>query len=409
MMALVFFALSALALPVLPQTADSKQQGVTPKEQATTGGLAAPFELYGNFIFLPVRINGAEPRSFLLDTGASTSFLNERSADALGLERTHQHEAKIGAGEASTRLGLAKGVALNLLGTDLPPQTVAVVPLGDLESLFGHRIDGIIGADLFKRYVVTIDYAAQRIMLNDPKTFAYQGKGAVIPIHLSGNRAFFKANVTPVGGTLVEAEFVIDTGDNSTLTFHTPFVEKHNLRAANQKMVAHVSHGISGESRSWRGRVSSFQLARFAIDHPIATFSEATKGSEADRSYDAVLGGEILHRFTLTLDYSHRQMILEPNAAFGDPYEDDMSGIQLAAHDKDFKTITVLSVRTGSPAADAGIVQDDVIETVDNKAAGDLGLAQIQRMFRQDGGQYVLGVRRGKDLVKLTLKVHRLI
>jgi hypothetical protein len=50
-----------------------------------------------------------------------------------------------------------------------------------------------------------------------------------------------------------------------------------------------------------------------------------------------------------------------------------------------------------------------MIETVDDKTARDLSLQQIKQMFKQDGTQYLLGVRRGKDLIHLTIKIQRLI
>jgi predicted aspartyl protease len=406
---LILSGLVAVSLRAFPQTTGTTQPATTEPEGTPGHGLTVPFELYDNFIFLPVRINGAGPRSFMLDTGASTCFLSEGSADSLGLTPKHQHEKNVGTGEASTRLGFAKGVTLSLPGVELPAQTVAVVPFDELEFAIGHRIDGLLGADLFKRYVVTINYAARTITLEDPKDFTYHGKGDVIPFRLSGNRPFFKAGVTPLGAPRIETEFVLDTGHSGTLTFHTPFVEKHNLLAAKEKLVLRVTRGVSGESRSWRGRVSSLQLGRFAIDLPVATFSQATKGSEADHSYDGALGGEILRRFTVTLDYSRRQMILEPNAAFADPYEEDMSGIQLWAQGKDFKTISVQSVRDGSPSFEAGIKENDTIETVDNKAAGDLGLEKLDRMFKQDGSQYSIGIRRGGELVTVTIKLRRAI
>lgn len=406
---LILSGLIAVSLPTFPQnTSDTRSAAAVP-QGSPTHGLTIPFELYDNFIFLPVRINGTGPRSFMLDTGASTSFLSEVSADSLGLTQKHEHEKNIGTGEASTRLGFAKGVTLSLTGVELPAQTVAVVPFDEIEFATGHTVDGLVGADLFKRYVVTIDYAARTITLDDPKNFAYRGKGDVIPFRLSGNRPFFKAAVTPLGAPRIETEFVLDTGHSGTVTLHTPFVEKHNLLAAKEKLVLRVTRGLSGESRSWRGRLSSLQLGRFAIDLPVATFSEATKGSEADRSYDGALGGEILRRFTVTLDYSRHQMILEPNAAFADPYEEDMSGIQLWAQGKDFKTVSVRSVRDGSPASEAGIKENDVIETVDDKAAGDLSLEKLDRMFKQDGSQYSLGIRRGGNLVAVTIKLRRAI
>jgi hypothetical protein len=381
------------------------QQEHAPSQQ---GHLIA-FELYNNFVFIPVRINGSEPFSFLLDSGANTSLLNEALANSLGIEVEHQHESNIGAGEASTRLGFSKGVTLSLAGVDVPSKRVAVVPLADFESIVGRRIDGILGADLFKRWVVTIDYAARTITLEDPREFAYSGNGEFIPLRLSGDRPFVKATVTPVDSNPIEGLFVIDTGDSSTIAFHTPFVEKYKLRSQNQKMIAHPSHGISGDSRSWWGRIARFKLGEITIDHPVATFAEATKGSDADRSYDGRLCGEILRRFKVTLDYSRHQMILEPNAAFTEAYDFDMSGLSLVVQGQDFKTIKVSHVEGDSPASEAGLKEEDIIETLDNKLAAEIGLQQIKQMFKKEGQEYLIGVKRGDSHIQFRIKVRRLI
>jgi hypothetical protein len=370
---------------------------------------AIAFELYDNFVFIQVRVDGSEPRSFLLDTGANVSFLNQTLANSLRIEVKHQHESNIGTGETSTRLGFSKSVTLSLSGVDVPAKSVAVVPLGDLESTVGRPIDGILGADLFKRFVVTIDYAARNIILENPKLYSYHGNGELIPIRLSGDRPFVRATVTPVGSNPIEGLFVVDTGDDSTLGLHTPFVEKYKLRSLNQRMIPHLSHGISGDSRNWRGRVAGFQLGMFKIDHPVATFAEAAKGSDADRSYDGVLGGEILRRFKVTLDYSRRQMILEPNAGFAEAYDFDMSGLSLSVQGQDFEIIKVSHVQSDSPAFEAGLKEGDIIETIDSKPAADFGLQHIELMFKQDGQEYRVGVKRGDALIQFRMKVRRLI
>ena len=367
------------------------------------------FELYQNLVFLPVRLKGSEPSTFLLDTGASVSFLNQALAHSLGLEVKHQRESNIGTGEASTRMGFAKDLAFGVSGVDIPAKHVGVVQLADLESTLGRTINGILGADLFKSYVVTIDYAARKVTLEDPKHYAYHGNGDLIPLRLSGDRPFVRATVTPVRSDPIEGLFVIDTGDDSTLGLHTPFVEKYRLRSSNQKMIPHLSHGMSGESRNWRGRVASLKLGTFTIDHPVATFAEATKGSEADRSYDGVLGGEILRRFKVTFDYSRRQMILEPNEAFSEAYEFDMSGVSLVTQGSDFKTIGVRHVLADSPASEAGLKEGDTLETIDEKPAASLGLEQIEHMFKKDGREYVLGVTRGDAQIQVRMKIRRLI
>jgi hypothetical protein len=54
------------------------------------------FELYDNFVFIQVGVNGSEPRSFLLDTGANASFLNEALANsAHDCERSDRLEGNV--------------------------------------------------------------------------------------------------------------------------------------------------------------------------------------------------------------------------------------------------------------------------------------------------------------------------
>jgi hypothetical protein len=285
---------------------------------------------------------------------------------------------------------------------------VAVVSLANIEARIGHKIAGIVGADLFKRYVVTIDYAARQLVFSDPNSLHDGGSGDIFTLRLSGNRPFFQATLTPINGPPIQGEFVVDTGDTSTVTFHTPFVEKYGLRSG-QTLVPHQTTGISGDSQNWRGRLKQMQLGKYVLDHPIATFSGAQKGSEADASYSGVLGGEILGRFRVTMDYPHHRMYLEPNSHLTDPYEDDMSGATLLASGPDLRSIAVLSVMDGSAASEAGIKPNDVLETIDGKAATGVTLQQIKQMFMRDGATYSLQIRRAGELVPLTLQLRRKI
>jgi hypothetical protein len=222
------------------------------------------------------------------------------------------------------------------------------------------------------------------------------------------DRPFLKTRVTPIGENALETELVIDTGDTSALGFHTPFVAKHNLRAST-KTLPHLSKGLSGDSRNWRGRVSSLQIGRIVIDRPLATFSEATRGSEAESKYDGLIGGEILRRFRIIFDYSHRIMIVEPNSTFLEPYDTDMSGLTLSEGGADFRTVMVDGVDAGSAAAKAGVKVGDIIETIDSQNTASLTLDEVRRLLKQDGAKLVLGVKRGMDVTQLTILLHRLI
>lgn len=169
--------------------------------------VVVPMELHNNLIFVPVQVNGSGPHSFLVDTGASESFLNTQLASLLGFG-SKQHKTNIGAGESSTNVGSAKGVALSLAGIDLPAESVAVIPLAEIEAEIGFKIDGIVGAELFRRYVVTIGYGAKQLSLCDPGKFDYGNHSCALILRLSGNRPFIHVQITPLNGVPIEGEFV---------------------------------------------------------------------------------------------------------------------------------------------------------------------------------------------------------
>src|SRR5215213_4735410 len=70
--------------------AAGRAQDARPATAAKAAGQApvarVPFEMNGNSIYLQARVNGSEPRWFVLDTGAGVTVLNATTAESLGLK-----------------------------------------------------------------------------------------------------------------------------------------------------------------------------------------------------------------------------------------------------------------------------------------------------------------------------------
>jgi S1-C subfamily serine protease len=116
-------------------------------------------------------------------------------------------------------------------------------------------------------------------------------------------------------------------------------------------------------------------------------------GSEGD----GLLGGEVLRRFTVTLDYGRGRMYLQPNARLGEPFRRGLAGMGIFALPPDFR---LTHVDEGSPAAAAGLRADDVIEAVDGRPAGEMDLQQLRDLFRLPGTSYTLTIRRGEERIQ---------
>src|SRR6185295_18178730 len=119
-----------------------------------------PFEISNRHILIKVSINNWAPLWFIFDTGDKVAIVDSARARALGLNL--QGEINIGgAGEGSLKGSYVRDASLNVVGVEKHPQPVALtLPLAGMAPKFGHDIDGIIGADFIKEFVVEIDYEA---------------------------------------------------------------------------------------------------------------------------------------------------------------------------------------------------------------------------------------------------------
>ena len=154
------------------------------------------------------------------------------------------------------------------------------------------------------------------------------------------------------------------------------------------------------------GRVKNVRLGRLVIDRPIAHFSQATEGDYASSKYDGLIGDRILGRFRVIVDYSRGQMILEPTSHFAEPYEIDMSGMELVTDGDD---LLIDDVDEHSSASDAGVQDGDILVAINGRPAAEFSLDQIRTMFMEDGKEYSLTVKREGKLLPIRLKLKRII
>jgi predicted metalloprotease with PDZ domain len=160
---------------------------------------------------------------------------------------------------------------------------------------------------------------------------------------------------------------------------------------------------------SLQGRIKSLQLGPLTFAEPVATFSQAKEEAPWGPDIAGTVGGELLRRFKLTLDYPRHRLIIERNGHIRELFETDMSGLTLVAEGPSLKTIRVTNVLEHTPGASAGIQKGDIIAGVDGQPAVDYKLSDLREMFRHPEVEYKLTLDRNGKSVDVKMKLHRLI
>lgn len=280
------------------------------------------------------------------------------------------------------------------------------LPLADLDPrqiALGHRLDGVLGSEFFARFVVTFDFAGRTVMFRDAKTFRHAGKGPPLAASNEGGLLYVDARLIPRGGKAVEGKFLVDTASDGAVTLFSPFVREHPL--------AGPPPSSSGGGGTMQGilRAEALEIGGHRLREPLVTLAGATTGPLSDARHAGSIGMEVLRRFNVTVDASRGRLFLEKNAAFGEPFDYDASGLRLQPQGKDLTTLEIRSVRPGSAGANAGLRAGDVILALDGRPIGEITLPGVRRLFQKNGNLYSLSVLRAGAIFQAKLQCRRQI
>jgi hypothetical protein len=395
---------SAKLGPVRPLAAFSRPTAL-PDDAAIEGGAARatlPFRLLNNHIYVAAFVNGKGPYTFIVDTGGHLG-LSPRLAAELGAAAQGQ-APESGAGEKIASTAFAPVEQIKLGDVSLRRQTAFVGNIYDA-AVEGVPVDGMLGFELFRRFVVQIDYGRQTLTFFDPARFRPADDGVLTPF-------VFYDHLPDVAGKIdgVPARFDIDTGSRSELDMTSPFVRRMDLHAKYPDAIQAVDGwGVGGPVSATVVRLGSVTLGDVRVDGPVADLSDAKHGSFSDANYDGNIGSALLKRFVVTFDYGHQRLYLRrlspPPVDAGDF---DRSGFWINASPSGY---VVTALDRGGPAEAAGFQSGDVITKIDGRPARMAELSDVRRSFRTlpAGAVVRMDVDRGGAQKVLSLQLRDLV
>lgn len=347
----------------------------------------------------------------VVDTGASTTVIDRRAASDLRLKTAEGVDVltqggTVGAlslGQVNLTLGAARGVTLTT-------EDALALDLGALAAGLGERIDGVLGYDLFRRYVVEFDHAGKQVSLYEPSRYEPPRGGETLRLEFIEQTPFISAQVTPLRGATVTGKFLIDTGATGAVSLTSPFVRRHALVKGSAGTIGITAGAlVAGGSRALTARLAELRIGGLRIRRPTVNLSQDEQGDLASDEYAGLIGGEVLRRYLVTVDYSRSRITFAPTPAASEPYEATVSGMSLSASGARLRTYTVRAIVERSPATEAGIRVGDRLVSIDGRPAASMTLDEVRTRLRRVGVALRLTIVRDGRRVPVVLRTRRLV
>lgn len=277
-------------------------------ERLLSGPVYIPFQLVANEILIKAKVNGERELTFLIDTGATQSILDSEVAKSLGIRDSGDFNITTGSGAMKMQFMTLDSVRLGDLTVN--NISVAVAPLKNFAANLRIKPSGLIGANLLKRFQLTIDYPERKLVLRRPDTRLDTDKGIVVETKPS-----LGVSGLAVEGVLdnnLKLTFLLDSGAafnhvsehlvKDVLT-DTPILPVGSIKGLDGKVV-----------KTGAIRFKTLKIGQLSIKDPIFSIAPGNgKNSPGLISGGnlAIIGNPLLSRFRVTIDYAEQKILFE--------------------------------------------------------------------------------------------------
>ena len=329
-------------------------------------------DLIGGIIVLEVFIdNQKDTLHFIFDTGSNSNSLDSSTAKILNIQM--DSTPYLVKGIAGKKIVFFSNNHSIKIGTfQLLNQRFSVIDYSLLSYYYGVKIDGILGTSILKNHIWQINRDSSKMYIYDtnytfkfPKnsySFSiYNNKLPAMPIQI-------KEQINTLQNTL------FDMGAGLHLLFSNDFVKEYTFFNPNKKMLQTQVEGLGGKILLTLTTTKKIKLGNFVFRNVPTNILIDDNNVLNYPQKVGLIGGDLLRRFNIILNYAKNTINISPNMHYFEDFDYSYTGLTLYQINN---RIVVSDIIENSPAHQSGIMLDDIIIAINNKAIANVNDAKI--------------------------------
>jgi hypothetical protein len=358
--------------------------------------------LNGGVILVTAGVNDyADSLNFILDTGSGGISLDSATVDELGIPVIPSDKTIKGIGGVR-KVSFLNNATLRLPGLAVENLNFHVNDYEILTSVYGIRIDGIIGYSFFSRYIININYDLLQINVFSKGEYKYPAGGFMLfpmftglpmqTLQFTDSRKFVQ-------------RFYLDTGAGLNFLLSENYLnDSAVLKKKRKPPVVTQAEGVGGKMSMRLTTIKELKVGPYRFRR-VPTFLFKDEYNVINYPFvGGLLGNDILRRFNITFNYAKQQVHIVPNLHFKDEFDYAYSGLSIYYIDD---KIVVDDVVPSSPADKAGFKKEDIVVAINGNASNNI---QTYKTMMQTLGEKLkfLVIRNGVPML-LSMKAKSIL
>jgi hypothetical protein len=357
-----------------------------------------PFtQLSGGIVIVKAQIdNFPDTLNFVFDTGSGGISLDSTTADYLKVTLVKTEKTIRGIGGIKT-VDFSNDHTLKFPTLQTEHLDFHINDYDLLTSVYGIKIDGIIGYSFLRRYIVRLDYDNLVIEVFSPGSLKYPRGGYLLKPNFS---------TLPLQSAVVSDEravfsrFIFDTGAGLSFLLSKDFVDDSLVFKKSRKFYPTQAEGLGGKRQMSIGVAKEVKIGPYKFKRvPVHVFEDEYNVT----SYPllgGLIGNDILRRFNVILNYPEQSIYLKPNSHYIEPFDYSYTGLGIYLIDGE---IRVIDIMPDSPGDKAGFLPGDIIFSVESNASKNI--QAYKNMFQNSIGRMRVVVFRDQKPIVLTIDI----